>query len=103
MDYPLGDSWFEEEWRRKELLALQQLRKRNSTVDDTFFPYGLVLADLQARGVQPVVHDQYTVGCDVERTITYVSAALDYIKRKFSELQTDAWLCVHDRRAKQLS
>lgn len=38
----------------------------------------------------------------MERTVTYVSAALDHIKRKSSELQTDAWLCVHDRRAKQL-
>ncbi|TEY81165.1 hypothetical protein BOTCAL_0034g00290 [Botryotinia calthae] len=103
MDYSLGDSWFEKEWLRKELLTLQQLRKQNSAVDDTFFPYGLVLADIQARGVQPVVYDQYTVGFDVERTVTYVSAALDYIKRKSKELQTDAWLCVYDRRSKQLS
>ncbi|TGO20761.1 hypothetical protein BPAE_0268g00150 [Botrytis paeoniae] len=88
MDYPFSDRWFEHESRRKELLMLHQLRKQNSAVDDVFFPYGLVLAHLPPWQLQPVLHDQYTVGSDVERTVTH---------------QTDAWLFCIDRGLKQVS
>ncbi|TGO58145.1 hypothetical protein BCON_0058g00280 [Botryotinia convoluta] len=103
MDSPFSDIRFEHGSRRKELLMLHQLRKQNSVVDDTFFPYGLVLTDLPPWEVQSIVHDQYTVGSDVERTVTYVSAALDYINRRSHKMQTDAWLFCIDRELKQVS
>ncbi|TGO89952.1 hypothetical protein BPOR_0086g00220 [Botrytis porri] len=103
MDSPFSDTCFEHVSRQKELLMLHQLRKQNSAVDDALFPYGLVLADLPPWEVQSIVHDQYTVGLDVERTVTYVSAALDYINRKSRRLGTDAWLFCVDRNLNQVS
>ncbi|KAF5875716.1 uncharacterized protein Bfra_011479 [Botrytis fragariae] len=103
MDSPFSDIWFEHASRRKELLMLHQLRKQNGDVDDIFFPYGLVLADLPPWEVQPVLLDRHTVGSDVERTVIYVSAALDYINRKTRKLQTDAWLFYVDRDLKPVS
>ncbi|KAF7926091.1 uncharacterized protein EAE97_010391 [Botrytis byssoidea] len=103
MDSPFSDRWFEDACRREELLMLHQLRKQNSAVDDTFFPYGLIFAGLPPWEVHPIVYKQYSVGSDVERTVTYVSAALDYINRKTQRLQTDAWLFHVDRNSKRVS
>ncbi|TGO34369.1 hypothetical protein BHYA_0200g00140 [Botrytis hyacinthi] len=103
MDSPFSDRWFEDACRREELLVLHQLRKQNSAVDDTFFPYGLIFTGLPPWEVHSVVYNQYAVGSDVERTVTYVSAALDYINRTTRKLQTDAWLFDVDKYLKQLS
>ncbi|TGO64795.1 hypothetical protein BOTNAR_0084g00270 [Botryotinia narcissicola] len=103
MDYPFSDRWFEDACRLEELLMLHQLRKQNIAVDDTFFPYGLIFAGLPPWEVHPIVYKQYAVGSDVERTVTYVSAALDFINRKTQKLQTDAWLFYVDIYSKLLS
>ncbi|THV52224.1 hypothetical protein BGAL_0085g00140 [Botrytis galanthina] len=103
MNFPFSDRWFEDACRREELLMLHRLRKQNSGVDDTFFPYGLIFAGLPPWEVHFVVYKQCAVGSDVERTVTYVSAALDFINRKTHKLQTDAWLFGVDRYLKQLS
>ncbi|KAF7915426.1 hypothetical protein BELL_0308g00080 [Botrytis elliptica] len=103
MDCPFSDRWFEDACRREELLRLHQLRKQNSDVDDTFFPYGLIFAGLPPSAVHSIVYKQYTVGSDVERRVTYVSAALDFIDRTTRKLQTDAWLFHVEKDLKQVS
>ncbi|KAF7903949.1 hypothetical protein EAF00_001283 [Botryotinia globosa] len=103
MNSPFSDRWFEDACRREELLMLHQVRKQNSAIDDTFFPYGLIFAGLPPWEVGPILYKQYAVGSDVERTVTYVSAALDYINRKTQKLQTDAWLFHVDKNSKRVS
>ncbi|TGO10933.1 hypothetical protein BTUL_0121g00060 [Botrytis tulipae] len=103
MDSPFSDRWFEDACLREELLMLHQIRQQNSAIDDTFFPYGLIFAGLPPWEAHPILYKQYAVGSDVERTVTYVSAALDYINRKTHKLQTDAWLFHVDRNTKRVS
>ncbi|KAF7875293.1 hypothetical protein EAF04_002465 [Stromatinia cepivora] len=81
-----SDSWFKHASRRQELAMLWQLREQHGSVSDTLFPYGITLAQ-----PFPPPANTYCVGCDMDRTVPYVSAALRYIRKTCLESSSESW------------
>ncbi|KAJ8064229.1 hypothetical protein OCU04_006577 [Sclerotinia nivalis] len=99
MEVPFcSDSWFAHAGRLQELAIFWELRQQHGSVSDTLFPYGITLSQ-----PFPPPANIYCVGCDVDRTVPYVSAALRYIRKRSLERGSDLWLENFDMRYRQVS